>query len=201
LETGVLTRDDRNRYLLGVRVGTLVEGFTRQLAPSEHLGPIVRDVARETGEIAYASGWWGGEISVLAVARGANPIQAADVPRGYAGDAHARASGKLLLAFAPQAVREAYLGTHKLSRLTPNTITTRAALRAELGRIREQGYAVDNEEFVEGLCCLAVPLDAGYSPFVLAVSCPRERFLEEQDRYRSVLQRIAGECGNGALPN
>lgn len=67
---GMLTRDDRNRYPLGVRVGTLAEGFTQQLAPSEHLGPIVRELARETGEMAYASGWWSGEISVLAVARG-----------------------------------------------------------------------------------------------------------------------------------
>src|SRR5687768_16068852 len=51
---GVVTRDDRNRHLLGLRVGVLVQGFERQLAPSEHLGPVVRQLAYETGETAYA---------------------------------------------------------------------------------------------------------------------------------------------------
>jgi len=200
LGTGMLTRDEHNRYLLGLRVGTLAEGFDRQLAPSEHLGPIVRELAQETGEIAYASGWWAGEISVLTAARGTNPVQAADVPRGYAGDAHARASGKLLLAFAPDSVRDEYLESHKLRRLTSNTITGRAALNRELKRIREQGYAVDEEEFAAGLCCLAVPLDAGYSPFVLAVSAPRERFIQERDRYIATMRRIAQSQANGDAP-
>jgi IclR family acetate operon transcriptional repressor len=62
LGTGMLTRDEHNRYLLGFRVGTLAEGFVRQLAPSEHLGPIVRALAKGTGETAFASGWWSGEI-------------------------------------------------------------------------------------------------------------------------------------------
>lgn len=195
-ETGMLTRDDRNRYLLGFRVATLAEGFGRQLAPSEHLAPIVRALARETGESAYASGWWSGEIAVLSVARGTNPVQAAEVPQGHIGDAHARASGKLLLAFAPASVRDPYLEGHKLKKLTPSTIATRRALDRELATIREQGYAVDQEEFALGLCCLAVPFDAGYSPFVLSLSAPRERFLERRDDYLAAMRRTA-ELGVG----
>jgi len=187
---GVLARD-RNRYVLGIRVGTLAEGFTRQREPSEYLAPLVRGVAHETGETAYASGWWSGEIAVLAVARGTNPILAANVNQGDVGDAHARASGKLLLAHATDDAREQYLRANKLTRRTANTITTRAALERELERIRTRGYSEDGEEFAEGLCCLAVPLDLGYSPFVLALSSPRARFMEERDRYLEVLQRIA----------
>src|SRR5256885_812894 len=52
--TGMVTRDDRNRHVLGLRVGTLAEGFTRQLAPSEHLAPMVRALAQETSEACYA---------------------------------------------------------------------------------------------------------------------------------------------------
>ncbi|HZV72250.1 MAG TPA: IclR family transcriptional regulator [Conexibacter sp.] len=189
--TGMVTRDDRNRYLLGFRVGTLAEGFARQLAPSEHLAPIVRALAQETGETSYASGWWSGEIMTLSFARGTSPVQAAEVPQGYVGNAHARASGKLLLAIATPAVREAYLDAHPLKRLTPNTITNRRALEAELDAIRERGYSIDDEEFAEGLYCLAAPFDKGYSPFVLAVSGPRERFLEQRDRYLAALQRVA----------
>lgn len=188
--TGMVTRDDRNRYVLGLRVGTLAEGFARQLAPSERLAPIVRTLARETGETSYASGWWNGEIMSLCFAPGTNPVQAAEVPQGYVGDAHARASGKLLLAMANDATRDAYLGKHtKLNRLTPNTITNRSALRRELEAIRERGYAIDREEFAPGLSCVAVPFDEGYSPFVLAVSGPSERVMAHLEDYLEALRR------------
>jgi IclR family acetate operon transcriptional repressor len=189
--TGMVTREDGNRYVLGLRVGTLAEGFARQLAPSERLAPIVRSLARETGETSYASGWWNGEIMTLSLARGTNPVQAAEVPQGYVGNAHARASGKLLLALATDSVRETYLDRHPLKRLTPNTITSRRALEREFERIRERGYALDQEEFAEGLSCIAVPVDGGSLPYVIAVAGPTERATEHLDEYLASLRRAA----------
>ncbi len=191
LETGVVDRAEGNRHVLGLRVGTLAEGFARQLEPAERLTPIVRALSQATGETAYAAGWRSGEITTFTVVRGTNPVQASEVSPGYSENAHARASGKLLLAFAPDAVRDAYLDEHELAALTPNTITSRAALERELAGIREHGYAVDEEEFAPGLCCLAAPLDAGDSPFVLALSAPREYFLEQRERYLSELRNFA----------
>jgi IclR family acetate operon transcriptional repressor len=190
LATGVLTRDEGNRYLLGLRVATLAQGFSRQLAPSEHLGPLVRAVAKATGESAYGAGWWHGEIATLAVVRGTKPISALDLPQGYTGNAHARAPGKLLLAYAQPDVREAYLESHPLKQVTPNTITSRAVFDRELERIREQGYATDIEEFAPELCCMAVPLDEGYSPFVLALATPRDRFREQLETYLQAMRRV-----------
>jgi DNA-binding IclR family transcriptional regulator len=128
---------------------------------------------------------------VLAVARGTNAVQAAEVSQGHIGDAHARASGKLLLAYATPEVRQTYLDSRKLTRITPSTITSREALEREFEAIRERGYSEDDEEFALGLCCLAVPLDGGYSPFALSLSAPRERFVEERDRYIETLRRAA----------
>jgi IclR family transcriptional regulator, acetate operon repressor len=187
----MVTRDDRNRYLLGLRVGTLAEGFARQLAPAERLAPIVRSLAQETGEMSYASGWWNGEIMTLSLARGTSPVQAAEVPQGHVGDAHARASGKLLLAMASDATRDAYLATHKLTRRSPNTITSRKALAQEFAEIREQGYAIDNEEYAPGLVCISVAFDEGYSPFVLTLAGPSERVLARRDEYLESLRRAA----------
>ncbi len=184
--SGVLTRDDRNRYLLGLRVGTLAESFKRQLPQSEHLGRIVRALAGETGETAYASGWWSGEIMTLVVARGSNPVQAAEVPQGYVGNAHARASGKLLLAFADDDVLAAYLDAHPLD---PDADSRREFDR-ELARIRKQGYASDEEEFAAGLCCLSLPIDSGLSPFVLTLSAPLDRFRDGWDQYLETMRRL-----------
>lgn len=191
VEAGMLTRAEGRRYLLGLRVGTLAEGFGRQLAPSEHLAPIVREMARDTGETAYATGWWSNEITVLTVARGTNPVRAAEVSQGHIGHAHARASGKLLLAFAAPATRLNYLESHERPKLTPHTKTDLTELEEEFEKIRAQGYAEDAEEFAAGLCCLAVPLSEAPSSFALSVSAPRERFLEERDRYLADMLRIA----------
>jgi IclR family transcriptional regulator, acetate operon repressor len=196
--TGMLMRDDGNRYVLGLRVGTLAAGFARQLAPAERLAPLVRAVAQQTGETAYAAGWVGEEIATLAITPGTNPVQASGAPRPFVGNAHARASGKLLLAFAPAGARGAYLDRHGVAPVAEKTTTDRAALERELDAIRRQAYAFDDEEFAAGLCCLAVPLDAGHSPFVLALSAPRERFVAERERYLATLRDVVATVGGGS---
>jgi DNA-binding IclR family transcriptional regulator len=192
--TGALTRSSVGKYVLGLRVATLVEGFRRHLAPPEYLAPVARRAAEATGETAYASGWWEGEIVTLVTARGTNSVQAMEVAHGTYSDAHARASGKLLLAFAAEPVRAGYLASHKLNRRTKTTITTRPALQAEFDKIRKQGYATDLEEFSAGLCCLAVGIGGGTQPpFTLTVSAPSERFEKNFKTYLAAMQRIASE--------
>ncbi len=190
---GMLTKGPDNRYLLGIRIGALVEAFPRHLAPPERLAPRVRQVAHETGETSYAAGWRDGEIVTLAVSRGRNAIQAAEVPHGNYGDAHARASGKLLLAMSNPATRERYLNSHALTRRTPRTIVTPQALRSELQKIAAQGFAIDQEEFAEGVSCLAMPLYDGAVPFTIGLSAPTERFSQEFRNYLGVVRRIVSE--------
>jgi DNA-binding IclR family transcriptional regulator len=187
---GMLARNQENRYVLGLQIATLADAFTRQLAPPEHLAPLVRQVAVETGETAYAVGWRDGEIVNLVSAPGSNAIQATTVPQGYYRFAHARATGKLLLAYAAPEVREAYLSDHAMERRTPKTLVARSALEAELTRIQEDGFATDREEFALGLCCLAVPVGRG-ATFAIGISAPVERFNAEFDGYLDTLRRVA----------
>ena len=71
---------------------------------------------------------------------------------------HCTASGKLFLASMSRERRMRVLGQLQLARLTPNTLTDAAALRADCERIAAQGYSVDNEEFITGLVAVAVPV-------------------------------------------
>lgn len=70
---------------------------------------------------------------------------------------HCTALGKVLLAFAPAGESARFL-RRGLRRYSPNTLTDPDVLNKELAQIREQGYALDNEEFEEGLRCVAAPL-------------------------------------------
>ena len=71
---------------------------------------------------------------------------------------HSTGSGKILLsAMSPNRVRQ-FLDQVGLARLTPYTITNREAFLQELEQVREQGYALDNEECEIGHRCVSVPL-------------------------------------------
>ncbi len=197
--TGILRRNEQNRYVLGLAAVSIADGFRRQLAPPEYLAPRVRAAVAATGETAYAVGWIDTRIAVLATARGKSAVQAAEVPHGHSDHPHARASGKLLLALASPERRNECLDITPLIALTGNTITSRARLDGELQAIARQGYAIDNEEFSEGLCCLATPLEGAHSGFALSISVPTERFHANFDRYLAALQKVSGIGADAAI--
>lgn len=73
-------------------------------------------------------------------------------------DLHARAMGKAVLASLPARDRDHALDNMALVVHTPNTITDRDALQAELEVTRTRGFAVNNEEFFPGLLAIGAPL-------------------------------------------
>jgi DNA-binding IclR family transcriptional regulator len=109
---------------------------------------------------------------------------------------HATANGKLLLAHAEPAARARLMRILRLTPVTARTITERARLEAQLGEIRRQGYSEDDEEFLAGVCCLAVPIRdrRGHVIAGLAVSAPSARFnLDRARAHLGDLQRTAAE--------
>jgi IclR family acetate operon transcriptional repressor len=186
-----LMRGTDRRYRLGLRVGTLAEGFTRQLAPDESLTPFVRLLAEKTSEMTYLTVRRGVDVILLTYAAARHTIQARTPVVGLLDVIHARSSGKVSLAFAPPEVVAEFLSTHELAELTPRTITDKEAFEQELARIRAQGYAVSREEQEAGVCTMAAPIDRGVSPFVLALSAPTERFEANFDPYLAALREVA----------
>jgi DNA-binding IclR family transcriptional regulator len=77
---------------------------------------------------------------------------------GGRGPLHCTALGKSLLAFLPDDEREAVVGELELQPFTPSTITDTDALRAELDRTRERGYAVADEEYEPGVREVGAPI-------------------------------------------
>src|SRR5262249_38804658 len=87
--------------------------------------------------------------------------------------------GKALLAFQPDAVLDAVC-RQRLTRHTPNTITSPKRLRAELARVRASGFAIDNMEHELGVRCVAAPIrnHTGVVIASLSVSGPAARIRE-----------------------
>lgn len=187
---GFLVRGKDRRYRLGLAVGQLAEAFRRSLSPPEHLIAHLRSLSLRTGEPTYITGWSDADIVVLARVPGQHPVSVGEFPLGMLGDAHARASGKLLLGLATPDARDAYLATHPPVALTANTIVDVAALEREFEEIRARGYALDLEEFTLGVCCLAAPLDAD-APYVISLAAPQKRFAEHFEEYIDAILETA----------
>jgi len=125
---------------------------------------------------------------------------------------HAGASPKLLLAFSPPEAIASYLREcQPFPAFTSSTITEPAALRAELERIRAQGYAVSNEEMDEGVCSIAAPVrDAGGAIVAgLSVAAPTIRSGPAERRRNTdavraaadrLSARLAGDARRGDAP-
>jgi DNA-binding IclR family transcriptional regulator len=81
-----------------------------------------------------------------------------DTYLGYRTDPHAAASGKVLLADLSTPEVEEILGGKPLKAYGKNTITRMNRLHMELAAIRKQGYALDDEEYYEGVRCVAAAI-------------------------------------------
>lgn len=90
---------------------------------------------------------------------------------------HSTGLGKALLAFQPAEVKDRVLA-RRLTKTGPRTITTALALREELAAVRHRGYAIDDEENVQGTRCVAAPIldPAGYSIAAMSISAPSGSF-------------------------
>jgi IclR family acetate operon transcriptional repressor len=177
----LLVKDSGRRFRVGPHVGLLSDAFLRELSVPEYLLLPLRDLAERTGETTYVSGWRGGEIVVLASIEGSHAVRVSGLYSGFKGLAHARASGKLLLAFARADAREAYLESHLLEKATENTIIDRAELDREFQRIRKRGYSTDEGEFRAGVAGISAAVLRGDSPIAaLTVSPPVERFRQNR---------------------
>lgn len=109
-------------------------------------------------------------------------------------EAYCSAIGKMLLASIPEADREAYIAAGPFVPLTPKTITDPAQLRATLRAIKQADYAIDDEEVVEKLRCIAAPLRDRSGRIVAAISVSRNVASGEPIGDLAVLESLRACC-------
>lgn len=106
------------------------------------------------------------------------------LPIGSTVPFHCTASGKLYLStLSPSRLKRMVKSIH-LAQNTENTIIESAELLADIKRVRSRGYAEDNEEFIQGMLAISVPVlnEEGRMMSTLAVHGPSARLSMEQAR-------------------
>ena len=179
-------------YELGPAVGVLSDAMQRRLAPPAFLLDPLHELAATTRETAYLSRWQDEDAVILATVEGVHELRVSGLHSGTRGHAHARASGKLFLAYAEPQTRERYLERHPPAPRTAATITDRHELDAKLERIRSAGLSYDLEEFADGVSCVSAPvLDHGVVIATYTVAAPTARFEAERDGFAAVVKAAA----------
>jgi len=194
LSVNMLRQVGGKNYVLGLGAANLAHGYRRQTSAPDYLARYAERAAADTGETAYVVGWVDDEIVVLATARSASMIHAAEPSPGTTGNAHARASGKLLLAMTSKDEAQAYLARTPLVARTKNTLTDPVAIAEEFERIRTNWIAVEREEYAEGLACMAVPIGRPPALLALGISAPSDRLERNFDAYADKLRTIAASA-------
>jgi len=154
---GYLERDpDTKKYRLGMKILSQANHILSSLDIRALAKPVLRRVAKELGVSSYLGILYEEEVLYLDREDAAPTIVTPTVV-GKRVPAHCTALGKVLLAYQDE-VAQRILSQEELPAFTPNTITSPRLLRHELEKVRQNGYAFENEEFHEGNACVAAPV-------------------------------------------
>ena len=179
---GLVERDQRTaRYRLGRRLPQLASVVTGEFDLRYLARPVCERLAAAVGETATLDVLVGDVIVPIEQATASTSVVSVNW-LGRRTPVHCTASGKAITAFGPESVRERLLSL-PLERVTPHTISGRAALEAQLEEARQTGVARTHEELEVGLDAIAAPVFGvdGEVVAALDVSGPSHRLRNRPD--------------------
>ncbi|WP_426326110.1 IclR family transcriptional regulator domain-containing protein [Microbacterium sp. E-13] len=194
LETLGYVRSDGRTFALTPRVLELGFSYLSALSIPEVVQPHLERLSREVDESVSAAVLDGSDIVYIARVP-TRRIMSVRITIGTRFPAFATSMGRVLLAGIPDAARDAALTASVRPSLTERTVTDAEALRAEIDRVRAQGWALVDGELEPGLRSVAVPLHDRRGEVVAAVnvstSATRDTVEHVLGEYLPRLQRTA----------
>jgi DNA-binding IclR family transcriptional regulator len=157
------------KYGLGMKLFELGTRAVNGIELRARAEPFLKRLVDETDETAHLCILDQTEMVSIANLPGPWTLQ---IPStiGRRAPLHCTAVGKAFIAFLPNRVLTGLLSQLTLKRFTAHTIVTRTALKTELSRVRERGYAIDDEEIEQGLRCVGAPIRDHTGRVVASVS-------------------------------
>jgi DNA-binding IclR family transcriptional regulator len=174
---GYVEKNPQNeRYRLTYRLFAVGSRAAERFGLREAAHPVMERLAAETGETVNLGVLDGTRVVNLHKVESRQLLRM-HIEVGGGMPAHATALGKVLLAALEPAQVAQRLRHRRLERLTRRTLGDRAALGTALARIREQGFAIDDEECSLGLRCVAAPIRDHRATVLaaLSISGPSQR--------------------------
>lgn len=166
---GYLQQNAENqKYALGLKLLSFSDTVKVQNLIIRAVHPYLEQINRKYGETVHCAVGQNDSVIYIDKVEAAGSIYIS-TQIGTRNDLHCTGVGKCILAFMPPEAQERVLAGN-LKIMTPNTISSAEQLRQEIRRVRQAGYATDNEEIAEGLFCVAVPVFSAPETVACAIS-------------------------------
>jgi IclR family transcriptional regulator, acetate operon repressor len=169
---GYLAPASYGRHVAGARLLRLLQKLDDKSVIANVAAPILNRLAKEVRSIVQL-GTLENDMVTYRLKMG-DRADTLFTKIGMQLEAYCSAVGKVLLAHLPPSARNSYLASGPFVPLTPHTIIDPERLSAELDQIREQGFAEDVGEILDGLLCMAVPVRNHNGHVVAAISATQE---------------------------
>jgi IclR family acetate operon transcriptional repressor len=168
-------------WQIGVQAFVVGNAFARMRDVVAIARPYMRRLMEESGETVNLYLLSEDEAVCMAQVESRQTMRAISRPGGQV-RLHMSGAGKALLASLPDDEVDRIAASKGLPRATERTLVTLAALKAELGKIRALGFAVDDEEYAVGLRCVAASIldERGIPLAALSLSGPSVRVSDER---------------------
>lgn len=179
---------------IGVEAFRIGSSFLRRRKIVDRSRPVMQDLVQACGETANLAVADEDAVVFASQVETHAPIRAFFRP-GTRSPFHASGVGKAMLAHRPREAVRALVDRVGLERFTSRTLTTLDGLVADLDRIRDRGFSIDDEERNEGMRCVAAPIFNEFGEPVAAVSLsgPAMRMTPDAvDRLGPVVAAAAG---------
>ena len=157
------------KYQLGLKALELGMAKLHQMDLAREATPYLKELVKQCNETVHLGVLEEGEVLYLAKEESSQTIRMISYV-GKRAPLHCTALGKVLLAYLSAEERKKILGEKVLPRLTENTITDKMELEKELGKVREQGFALDREENEKDVRCVAAPIRNYQGEVIAALS-------------------------------
>jgi len=177
VDLGYVRQEPSRQYSLGPRLMRLAEGSATRLGTLVH--PYLRRVVDAIGESANLAVLDGGEIVYVGQVQPAQNFMRMFTEVGRRTTPHSTAVGKAILAARPDAEVRELLNRTGMPERTRHTITEPATFLADLARVRDRGYALDDGEQELGVRCVAVVVPDAPRPMAVSVSGPLPRMADD----------------------
>ncbi|MGR0320596.1 IclR family transcriptional regulator [Agromyces sp. ZXT2-3] len=159
-----------HRYILGRSVDDLGRALQVQLVATHPVRAVLRELHDTVRAPAYLTVFRGDDIAVAHIEDSPEHPRIGQLHVGFSEASHTTAFGKLMLASRDDAAVDRFLERHGAKQLTASSVTDAAALRERLDDVRAQQLAVEVEEYLPKLACIAAPVRSAAGRVVGAVS-------------------------------
>jgi DNA-binding IclR family transcriptional regulator len=192
-----MVRQRDGRYEIGPRAFEVGEGFLRGVSLGQEGQGLVDELASRVGETASLGILDKGEVLYLAIGHGQWELGIQSLPGGRH-PVHCTALGKVMLAHLPWTEARELLALHPPVRLTPSTMVKVSDIRRELEAVVRDGYAVDMEERLAGVVCVAAPIRGSKGEVVAAISVSGPQLRLGADRISAVAEEVMAVADHGS---